>query len=1528
MKTNRLVVSVAVAMVAAFLVLFLSVVANAQIRQIHLYIDDGSGHFTVLSAPPGGGLLTFPAGTGTLLMADAGFSAGVALQPTASLPGTQQTGFLTISGDGLFGGSVGIGTTTPNAALSFGTLVGSPAIYLFDDPTHTDSYGFGINSSEMQSFIPSTSHFSWNAGGALQPIGTNELMRLDGSGNLSTSGTINTSNAAGYELGGLTVLTDIHGGTNIFAGYQAGSANLGFANSALGWGALFTNTNGNFNTASGAEALYRNTTGANNTASGYQALYSNTTGGDNTASGYQALYSNTTGGVNSAIGEDALFNNTSGSYNAASGFGALYDNTTGQDNTASGAFALEHNTIGNLNTATGGDALGSNTTGSYNTGTGVSALQNNTTGSNNTAEGLNAAAGNQTASGNSAFGVSALQFNITGSNNTAVGMNALINNASDNNTAVGSGALQDNTAANNTAVGTNALIFNTSGNYNTAIGYNAAASNATGTHNTFVGYSANAGTDGLTDATAIGANSSVAASHEIQLGATTVTLVNTSGAITSGDGTNAGAINITDASTNTATLNNANHSTATFSFPSAGGTLATSGNTVLFDNSTAQTSSDGHDLFNVTQSQAAASPGAIIGSTSTGAGATGLTVTTSGSTGASGINVNTSASGGVVTGLQVEATGGANNFAILVPGSDGYVGIGNSSPTQLLSVGTASALTVDGSGNLSTSGTITSTSTSGITSGSDSHAGALLISDGSSHFATINDPNATNAPVFNLPAESGAGPFTLATTNQVLSHIAESYTNTSTYATDNAGEQLLASGTDAAISIALQPKGTGALEAQIADNATAGGNIRGHNAVDWQMSRTSAANVASGNFSTIGGGVDNDASGDHATIAGGGSNSADGSYNTIGGGASNAIGASPANYNTIAGGQSNAVQIPADHSTIGGGNGNTISGAGAHGTIAGGFSNTGSGQYSSIGGGSGNSTNDLYEVVAGGQSNSAAGSGSVIGGGVSNVIGTGENYSTISGGKSNVVTHPLGKYYSVIAGGENNTASGTASAIGGGSSNTLGTTADFSAVPGGELLTLNGNDDFGFLSGNDGAGNPMTIAASQVSVFGNTDLWLANNDNAQRAIKFFDKYNTFGAFPNTSKYVGFEAPDAVTTSTIWKLPVADGAAGSMLRTDGSGNLSWSVLTVDGSGNVVTAGSITSTLPLGTGPSFVAGSSGNAGQIKIWDGAAAAGFLSFGSSQFNTNNSGLTLGAGNFTTSGSITSSGAGGITSGTVSAHTGSLTLANQNSANATTIQAGNATSAVTYVLPTADGSASQVLQTDGGASTGNLSWVTVSTTGNTVGYGPGGASNTDAAGADNLFNVSYNAASTATAAGAVINSTTTGTTSATGLTLNATVGTSGSSTATGLAVTATGGHTNNAINVNSGALTIDNSGDLTTSGSITAGSSHQLSIDGSGNLVTSGSIQTGSNFIVSTEGPIDGSSNAATVSGDKVFAEVNGAPTGNVTITITDHTTGQILYLYNNNTNAKDLLVGSQHVPPGKIYQFIYYGTWLLMNN
>ena len=41
-----------------------------------------------------------------------------------------------------------------------------------------------------------------------------------------------------------------------------------------------------------------------------------------------------------------------------------------------------------------------------------------------------------------------------------------------------------------------------------------------------------------------------------------------------------------------------------------------------------------------------------------------------------------------------------------------------------------------------------------------------------------------------------------------------------------------------------------------------------------------------------------------------------------------------------------------------------------------------------------------------------------------------------------------------------------------------------------------------------------------------------------------------------NNYVGFEAPATLGGDQIWVLPTADGSAGQLLKTDGSGNLGW------------------------------------------------------------------------------------------------------------------------------------------------------------------------------------------------------------------------------------------------------------------------------------------------------------------------------------------------------------------------------------
>jgi hypothetical protein len=130
--------------------------------------------------------------------------------------------------------------------------------------------------------------------------------------------------------------------------------------------------------------------------------------------------------------------------------------------------------------------------------------------------------------------------------------------------------------------------------------------------------------------------------------------------------------------------------------------------------------------------------------------------------------------------------------------------------------------------------------------------------------------------------------------------------------------------------IILTPTGTGAIQAQVADNAVTGGNARGDNAVDLQTAtRTAATQVASGLNSVIAGGLRNTASDDWATVGGGVANTASD------------------RYTAVAGGQGNTAS--SDHANVAGGINNTASGARV--TVGGGESNTASGSYATIAGG-------------------------------------------------------------------------------------------------------------------------------------------------------------------------------------------------------------------------------------------------------------------------------------------------------------------------------------------------------------------------------------------------------------------------------------------------------------------------------------------------------------------------------------------------------------------------------------------------
>jgi hypothetical protein len=225
------------------------------------------------------------------------------------------------------------------------------------------------------------------------------------------------------------------GGVNFF---NSGPATMDVIIDMNGFYAAPTDLNAN--TAIGTGALVSNSTGAQNTASGYDALQDNTSGQSNTANGSLALQHNINGNDNTASGTGALAANISGTNNTAIGVDALVLNTTGGNNTAIGGSVLVNNTMGNQNSAFGQGALQSNNTGSQNTALGVFALNGNTTGNLNTAVGYEASGGG---SNNTSIGVFA-GGGLSGGNNIAIGASAGISAGQGNNIDIGSpGAMFD-----------------------------------------------------------------------------------------------------------------------------------------------------------------------------------------------------------------------------------------------------------------------------------------------------------------------------------------------------------------------------------------------------------------------------------------------------------------------------------------------------------------------------------------------------------------------------------------------------------------------------------------------------------------------------------------------------------------------------------------------------------------------------------------------------------------------------------------------------------------------------------------------------------------------------------------------------------------------------------------------------------------------------------------------------------------------------------------------------------------------------
>lgn len=430
-------------------------------------------------------------------------------------------------------------------------------------------------------------------------------------------------------------------------------------NTSMGAKSMLYGQTGLYNTSVGTSTLYYNLSGYENTAVGHLALHYDSTAGGNTAVGAYALqYTQTTGGV--AVGAYSQRNNTSGVNNVSVGYNSLGSNTTGNSNTAVGHLASNAGATASNTVAIGTFALRYNSANNV-TAVGALAGNNNSTGLYGAFFGYGAGSSNTSGGNNTAIGTSALAVNTTAGGNTAVGYSSLASSNSVDNTGVGSYALNLlTTGIENTALGVQAMKTATTANGNTGVGAYAGQNNTAG------------------NITAVGAYS---------------LRMNTSGVNNSSFGYNALGSNTTGIS-NTATGTLSLNTNSTGSYNTANGVYALRYST---------------------------------GSYNTGFGYGTLNALT---TGTKNIAIGYNAGSGITTGSNNVFVGGfvgtgfetsSGNIFIsdgnatnrIMVNSSGNVGIGNTNPLSLFSVGFASQFQVTSSGKIVQDATITATGTTG-----------------------------------------------------------------------------------------------------------------------------------------------------------------------------------------------------------------------------------------------------------------------------------------------------------------------------------------------------------------------------------------------------------------------------------------------------------------------------------------------------------------------------------------------------------------------------------------------------------------------------------------------------------------------------------------------------------------------------------------------------------------------------------------------------------------------------------------------
>jgi Chaperone of endosialidase len=275
--------------------------------------DTRGNGFTGAYGPPA---LSAGASRNFVLIGQCGISAAAqAVSLNITVTNTQGPGFILIYPEGGAQPAVSTlnyvaGQTIANAAVvPLGTGGGVTVIA-------------GVSGTNL--IIDTNGYYSPEGGpGGLLPVGSaNQTLRHNGTSWVPNFGL--TSTGTGASVNGVLNLSSSvtrlgqrfltsAAGNLTLGDLSGGAAMTGDANTAVGDGALFSDTSGAANTAIGFQALNNNSTANYNTAVGYHALIT-ASAGDNTAVGYQALAANT-GGGNIALGSGAGVNLTSGGFN-------------------------------------------------------------------------------------------------------------------------------------------------------------------------------------------------------------------------------------------------------------------------------------------------------------------------------------------------------------------------------------------------------------------------------------------------------------------------------------------------------------------------------------------------------------------------------------------------------------------------------------------------------------------------------------------------------------------------------------------------------------------------------------------------------------------------------------------------------------------------------------------------------------------------------------------------------------------------------------------------------------------------------------------------------------------------------------------------------------------------------------------------------------------------------------------------------------------------------------------------------------